>query len=245
MNELKTFNNIEFGEIRVSVEDGIEWFNANDVCEALDYKNSREALRKHVDADDVTKRDAIVNTGLGDYQTEINYINESGLYSLIFGSELKKAKKFKKWITSEVLPAIRKTGKYEMKTNKNKTLDLEIKLKNSRSRMANAYLKIANNPIFPNEYRQIMLTYAANELSGTPVIPLPSSEKRTFSATEIGEKLGISANKVGTLANTHGLKTDEFGKFVWDRSPYSAKQVEAFRYYENVIPMLEGILKGN
>ena len=88
MNELKTFNNIEFGEIRVSVEDGIEWFNANDVCEALDYKNSREALRKHVDADDVTKRDAIVNTGLGDYQTEINYINESGRYSLIFGSKL-------------------------------------------------------------------------------------------------------------------------------------------------------------
>ena len=112
MNELKTFNNIEFGEIRVSVEDGIEWFNANDVCEALDYKNSREALRKHVDADDVTKRDAIVNTGLGDYQTEINYINESGLYSLIFGSKLEKAKKFKRWITSEVLPSIRKHGAY-------------------------------------------------------------------------------------------------------------------------------------
>lgn len=245
MNQLQIFNNSEFGEIRVIVEKEVEWFNASDICKALRYSNTARALELHVDKEDITKRYTTVNTGLADTEVEMNYINESGLYSLIFGSELVAAKKFKKWITSEVLPAIRKTGKYEMKTAKNKTLDQEIKLKNSRSRIANTYLKIANNPIFPNEYRQIMLTYAANELSGTPVIPLPSSEKRTFSATEIGEKLGISANKLGTLANTHGLKTDEFGKFVWDKSPYSAKQVEAFRYYENVIPVLEGILKGN
>lgn len=136
-----------------------------------------------------------------------------------------------------------KTGKYEIKAPKNKILDQEIKLKNSRSRMANAYLKIANNTALPNEYRQVMLTYAANELSGTDILPLPSSEKRTFTATEIGEKLGISANKVGALTNTHDLKTDEFGKFVWDKSPYSPKQVETFRYYENIIPVLEEILK--
>ena len=68
MNELQVFNNIEFGEIKVIIENNIEWFNANDVCNALKYKNSREALRKHVDEDDVAKRDAIVNTGLGDYK---------------------------------------------------------------------------------------------------------------------------------------------------------------------------------
>lgn len=112
MNELKIFDNEDFGEVRIIIENNIEWFNANDVCKALEYKNSREALRKHVDSDDVTKRDTILNTGLGDYKGEINYINESGLYSLIFGSKLEKAKKFKKWITSEVLPSIRKHGAY-------------------------------------------------------------------------------------------------------------------------------------
>lgn len=243
MNKLQIFNNPEFGEIRVIVEKGVEWFNASDICKALGYSNTARALELHVDKEDITKRYTTVNTGLADTEVEMNYINESGLYSLIFGSELKKAKKFKKWITSEVLPAIRKTGKYEMKTNENKTLDQEIKLKNSRSRMANAYLKIANNTALPNEYRQVMLTYAANELSGTEILPLPVSERRTYSAEEIGEKLGISANKVGRIANANNLKTEEFGIMVWDKSKHSSKQVEAFRYYENVIPMLKGALK--
>ena len=226
-------------------EKGKVWFPATEVAEMLGYKNPHKAILDHCKEHGVTFREVIANTGFGDSKQKKKYIDEGNVFRLITKSHIPGAEEFESWIFDEVIPQIMKTGKYEIKTSKNKTLDQEIKLKNSRSRMANAYLKIANNPIFPNEYRQIMLTYAANELSGTPVIPLPSSEKRTFSATEIGEKLGISANKVGTLANTHGLKTDEFGKFVWDRSPYSAKQVEAFRYYENVIPMLEGILKRN
>ena len=243
MNELQIFNNSEFGELEIVLIEGKIYFKATEVAEMLGYKNPRDAILRHCKG--VVKHDVIENSGFGARRVKINLINEGDVLRLIIGSELDGADKIESWIFDEVIPQIMKTGKYEIKTSKNKTLDQEIKLKNSRSRMANAYLKIANNPIFPNEYRQILLTYAANELSGTPVIPLPSSEKRTFSATEIGGKLGISANKVGTLANTHGLKTDEFGKFVWDKSPYSAKQVEAFRYYENVIPVLEGILKGN
>ena len=245
MNEL-IVKNKKFGNLEIYVDEkGKVWFPATEVAEMLGYKNPHKAILDHCKEHGVTFREVIANTGFGDSKQKKKYIDEGNVFRLITKSHIPGAEEFESWIFDEVIPQIMKTGKYEIKTSKNKTLDQEIKLKNSRSRMANAYLKIANNPIFPNEYRQIMLTYAANELSGTPVIPLPSSEKRTFSATEIGEKLGISANKVGTLANTHGLKTDEFGKFVWDRSPYSAKQVEAFRYYENVIPMLEGILKSN
>lgn len=245
MNNL-IVKNKKFGNLEIYVDEkGKVWFPATEVAEMLGYKNPHKAILDHCKEHGVTFREVIANTGFGDSKQKKKYIDEGNVFRLITKSHIPGAEEFESWIFDEVIPQIMKTGKYEIKTSKNKTLDQEIKLKNSRSRMANAYLKIANNPIFPNEYRQIMLTYAANELSGTPVIPLPSSEKRTFSATEIGEKLGISANKVGTLANTHGLKTDEFGKFVWDRSPYSAKQVEAFRYYENVIPMLEGILKRN
>ena len=245
MNNL-IVKNKKFGNLEIYVDEkGKVWFPATEVAEMLGYKNPHKAILDHCKEHGVTFREVIANTGFGDSKQKKKYIDEGNVFRLITKSHIPGAEEFESWIFDEVIPQIMKTGKYEIKTSKNKTLDQEIKLKNSRSRMANAYLKIANNPIFPNEYRQIMLTYAANELSGTPVIPLPSSEKRTFSATEIGEKLGISANKVGTLANTHGLKTDEFGKFVWDKSPYSAKQVEAFRYYENVIPMLEGILKGN
>ena len=219
MNNL-IVKNKKFGNLEIYVDEkGKVWFSATEVAEMLWYKNPHKAILDHCKEHGVTFREVIANTGFGDSKQKKKYIDEGNVFRLITKSHIPGAEEFESWIFDEVIPQIMKTGKYEIKTSKNKTLDQEIKLKNSRSRMANAYLKIANNPIFPNEYRQIMLTYAANELSGTPVIPLPSSEKRTFSATEIGEKLGISANKVGTLANTHGLKTDEFGKFVWDKSP--------------------------
>ena len=83
-------------------------FCAKDVCDALKYGNSREALRKHVDEKDVTKRDTLTKGG----KQMMMYINESGLYSLILSSKLESAKRFKHWVTSEVLPSIRKQGGY-------------------------------------------------------------------------------------------------------------------------------------
>ena len=97
-------------EIRtVTDEHGEVWFVANDVCEALELENPRDALAKHVDEDDVAKRDTTDNLGR---KQLTNHVNESGLYALIFGSRKESAKRFKRWVTSEVLPAIRKTGQY-------------------------------------------------------------------------------------------------------------------------------------
>jgi len=96
--------------VRTQMDDhGSPWFNANDVCEALEFANPRTALDNHVDQDDVLKADII--DALGRTQ-EANFVNESGLYSLIFGSPKEAAKKFKRWVTSEVLPALRKHGMY-------------------------------------------------------------------------------------------------------------------------------------
>lgn len=110
MNELQIFDNPEFGKIRGLMLDGDPWFVGKDVAGALGYSNPRKALGDHVDDADkgVTKRDT-----LGGMQN-MTIINESGLYSLILSSKLPTAKRFKRWVTSEVLPAIRKTGRYEM-----------------------------------------------------------------------------------------------------------------------------------
>ena len=241
MNEL-IMKNEKFGVLEIYVDEkGKVWFPATEVAEMLGYKNPQKAIRDHCKEAGCTIRSVSYPSGT----KQKKYIDEGNIIRLLTKSHIPGAEEFESWIFDEAIPQIMKTGKYETKTAKNKTLDQEIKLKNSRSRMANAYLKIANNTALPNEYRQIMLTCAANELSGTDILPLPTSERRTYSAEEIGEKLGISANKVGRIVNANNLKTEEFGKFVWDKSPYSAKQVEAFRYYENVIPMLEGILKRN
>lgn len=110
MTDLRIFENEEFGKVRTTTIDSEPWFVGKDVAAALGYKNSRDALAKHVDEEDkdVAKRDTLGGT------QEMIIINESGLYSLILSSKLPNAKRFKRWVTSEVLPAIRKTGSYTM-----------------------------------------------------------------------------------------------------------------------------------
>ena len=110
MNEVAIFENSEFGEIRTVTINNEVWFVGKDIAEALGYSNSRKALTDHVDDEDkndgVTIRDAI-----GREQTP-TVISESGMYSLVLSSKLSTAKKFKRWVTSEVLPSIRKNGGY-------------------------------------------------------------------------------------------------------------------------------------
>lgn len=110
MNELMSFNNPEFGEIRTAEVDGEPWFVGRDVARALGYSNTKDALAKHVDPED--KRGSRIATPSG--EQEMTIINESGLYSLVLSSKLPGARKFKRWVTAEVLPAIRKTGGYQL-----------------------------------------------------------------------------------------------------------------------------------
>ena len=109
MNDLQIFSNPEFGQVRTVEIDGQPWLVGKDVAVALGYKNPRDAITRHVDAEDkgVVKHD----TPSG--EQEMLIINESGLYSLILSSKMPKAKAFKRWVTGEVLPALRKNGVYE------------------------------------------------------------------------------------------------------------------------------------
>jgi prophage antirepressor-like protein len=115
MTDIQIFNNPDFGDIRTVEIDGEAWFVGKDVAEALGYEKPSDAVRKHVDDDD--KGISKMETPSG--MQNMTIINESGLYSLIFGSKLDSAKKFKKWVTSEVLPAIRKNGSYTMPISTN------------------------------------------------------------------------------------------------------------------------------
>lgn len=109
MNELMIFTNPEFGNIRTIERDGTPWFVGKDVAEALGYAKPRNAIDTHVDPDDALKQG--VTDSMGRTQ-EMTIINESGLYALVLGSKLPTAKKFKRWVTSEVIPSIRKSGGY-------------------------------------------------------------------------------------------------------------------------------------
>ncbi len=131
MSELQIFKNAEFGSIRTLTINGEPYFVGRDVAEILGYSNSRKALADHVDEEDkgVTKCDTLGGT------QEMTVINESGLYSLIFGSKLPTARRFKRWVTSEVLPTIRRHGVYavdEVLANPDTLIEALLQLKAER-----------------------------------------------------------------------------------------------------------------
>lgn len=110
MDGLQVFSRPEFGNIRTLTIEGTPWFVGKDIAAALGYSDTADALKKHVDSEDkLTRRFA--DSG---QNREMYVINESGLYSLILSSKLPAAKQFKRWVTSEVLPALRKTGQYQI-----------------------------------------------------------------------------------------------------------------------------------
>lgn len=113
MNKIQVFENKEFGQLRSVIVDGTPWMIGKDVAIALGYKNTRKALSDHVETED--KKDGVtIRDSIGREQNVV-VINESGLYSLILSSKLPGAKRFKRWVTSEVLPAIHRTGEYRVK----------------------------------------------------------------------------------------------------------------------------------
>ena len=124
-----------------------------------------------------------------------------------------------------------------------KQQEIEARLINSKVRQANVLLKIAKEANI-EEYKQVLHSYASQIVTGKRILPLPEAHKETYSAKEIGDIVGMSANMVGRLANTYGLKTEQYGKLFYDKSAYSNKQVETFRYYDTIIPVLKNLSTG-
>lgn len=154
--EVTIFENKDFGKVRTMEINGEPWFVGKDVADALGFTNSRKALADHVDEEDkqIIQRSQIVTLEIPNRGLTI--INESGVYSLVFGSKLPEAKKFKRWVTSEVLPAIRKHGSYTQQTE-NLTEDAfiylfqsqkEIKQEQAQMKSDITYLK-EESPIAP------------------------------------------------------------------------------------------------
>lgn len=222
-------------QVRTIEKNGEPWFVGKDVAEILGYSNPRDALAKHVDDEDkgVAKCDT-----LGGAQ-ELTIINESGLYSLILSSKLPTAKEFKHWVTSEVLPSIRKTGEYKITPAQQNRLD--IMERNSRAREASLWLRISAQ-VKSDTYRQVCASYASTVLAGREVIPLPQTTQHHYSATEIGQMFGVSKQAIGNLANTYGMKTDEYGAWYHDKSPYSAKEVDVFKYNDHAVQRFHDLL---
>ena len=266
---LKIFENPEFGKVRAALINGEPWFIGKDVAIALGYKYSTNAIQDHVDEDD---KKLIQLSDIQDVDksptsnhmkgSKIMIINESGLYSLIISSKLESAKKFKRWITSEVLPSIRKTGSYSINDEEKEQKPIPISKEEYELRMAEANAKIAEAkgkeadlqiakinalvnlrehvPI--EEYKQVVDYYLMEKVTGVAALPLPEVKENLYTATEIGEMFGITSNMVGRITNALNLKSELYSKKFFDKSKYSTKEVISYRYNSRAVDLIKEYL---
>ncbi len=225
MNDIAIFEHHEFGRVRTLIEDGEVLFAGSDVASALGYDQPHKAVERHCR---YGMKRTVPHPQSQDKTIEMNFIPESDLYRLVFRSKLPNAEKFTDWVVEEVLPTLRKTGTYTVQQVPRKPSY------EARVQAAQLLDKIAGD-YEGTTYKQILQAYATRELLGEFALPLPQLPTKTYSATEVGDILGISANRVGRVANKFGMKTTEFGEWFKDKSHYGAKEVSTFRYYESAI----------
>ena len=196
MNNIQIFQNQEFGAIRtISNEQGEAMFCAKDVCDALGYSNGRDAVRKHVDGEDKTTV-AICDTG-SNYKSQAIFINESGLYSLILSSKLDSAKRFKHWVTSEVLPSIRKQGGYMMASPDESD---EVILARALQIMQ-ATLQRRDELIAKLQPRAEYADHVLDSIS-------------CFTVTQIGKELGMTGHDLNMLLCSHKIQYVQSGQYL-------------------------------
>lgn len=237
MNELQvfTYNNIQFRTITKS--DGEKWFVLKDVCDILGL-GSPHKIAERLD-DDEKGRNQIPTPG---GKQEMTIISESGLYSVILRSDKPEAKPFRKWVTAEVLPSIRKTGSYSVPNAESSDKALAIQEINAKVRLSNQFLKLAKIETLSAESKNILVAKAAEVLAGTELIPQPDFDQKTYSAAEVGKILGVTAHKIGRISNEHKMKIPEYGAWYRSKSEYSDREVDTFRYNDKAIERFRSIL---
>lgn len=194
MNDIEIFKNNEFGEIRTTIIDGEPWFVGKDVALSLGYKDTVNALKSHVDEED--KAGWQITTQFGEKEAVI--INESGLYSLTLSSKLPEAKKFKHWVTHDVLPALRKTGTYKMQENGKPSVSVQDGI---------AWVEGVSRLLSLNDSSKLTLLKQFGEPLGLPVPSYTTSKGALHSATELLKmnNISLSARGFNQLAVTNGI----------------------------------------
>ena len=231
---LTDFQSFENGSVDVKDIDGELWFCAKDVANAIEYKGNLNHWERWLDEEDRLK----AQNGRTGQARNMTYISESALYRVLIKTDVPKAKPFERWVTKIVIPSIRKNGSYSLQCL-DPVREKEIGL--ARAEFLRSMALEYNGK--SETYKQVLDAYAVKELAGEFILPLPEVKQKSYSAGEVGKMLGISANKVGSIANKNNLKTEEFGHWVHDKSPYSGKEVESFRYYDNAVAEIKKILE--
>lgn len=246
MNELTLIKSADFGGVQCDFYGKNEtvYMTINQLAQALGYSN-RKGIEKLLERNpyltnqEFSVTDKLSATDGKQYNTRI--FTEDGIYEVAFLSKTEKAKEFRAWVRT-ILKSLRSGKAKLVGMSEYQKVMAETRQQNARIRSAQLLTRLAEK-YDGTTYQQILNAYATKELTGDFLLPLPQLPEKTYTATEIGNQLGISANMVGILTNRHNLKTDQYGAWYNDKAKKINKEVPTFRYYENVIPVLQSILE--
>lgn len=244
MSDLQLIKSSKFGEIECDIYSNEKemFMTSTQLGECLGYSNPRIAISNIVERNEYLKGKEfsgviILSTPSGKQETRV--FTEDGIYEVTMLAKTEKAKEFRSFIR-KLLKSLRKGETKLIKTSNEQVQLLEIKKKNADARLRNAKVREAKfllevvdkyKNVLAEQSVELLTINAIEVINGKDTLKKPElPEMKYYSATEIGQELGISANRVGVIANANNLKTEEFGKTVLSKSRYSSKQCPTFIY---------------
>lgn len=247
MKELKLIRSADFGGIECDFYSrGNEvYMTSEQLSECLGYAD-RRGVDKLLERNEYLKQADFSNTdsltvveGGREVSRERRIFTEDGIYEVTMLSKTEKAKEFRTWVRG-ILKSLRSGKAKLVGMTEYQEMMVQTRAENLRVRKAQLLERLANQ--YDGTYKQVLHAHATHELTGEYLLPLPKEEAKTYTAGEIAQSLGVSAHKVGTLANRHGLKTEQYGAWYHDKAKHSSKEVSSFRYFDCVLPVLRGLL---
>lgn len=237
MSEIQAFSNDSFTVRTLRDTDGTMWFVGKDIAQALEYSEESNPARLFANVPEIWKGVKRIHTVERGEQNML-CLTEQGVYFFLGRSDKAKALPYQKWIAGEVVPAIRKTGSYSAQIPQ---AEIELRRKDLDLRGAQILQSLIDGEKFPMtpETRTVFAHEVFKLVTGHSYLGmLPESTEHWYTATEIGEQVGLSANKVGRLATEHGLKapvgeSNEYGRWIFSKSRYSSREVPSWIYSES------------
>lgn len=243
MNELTLIKSAEFGGVQCDFygKNNEVYMTINQLAVCLGYAD-RSGIQKIVDRNDYLNKPEFscwdnLSHESGAKKTRI--FTEDGIYEVTMLSKTEKAKEFRAWVRG-ILKALRSGKAKLVGMTEYQQMIAETRRHNIAVQKARLLNQIAAE--YEGTYRQVLQAHATKELTGEFLLPLPRLEAKTYSAAEIGNMLGITGNMVGILTNRHNLKKEQYGAWFQDKAKGHRKEVQSFRYYDSVIPVLRELL---
>lgn len=246
MSELQLIKSAKFGEIQADIysRNDEPYMTAEQLGTCLGYSHPRENINKLVSRNKYLRESGFsaevkMTSPRGDTQNT-RIFTEDGIYEITMLAKTEKAKEFRAWVR-KLLKSLRKGDAKLVSMTEYQQMMMQTRAENAKIRKAQILTRLANQ--YDGTYKQVLNAHATKELTGEYLLPLPQLPDKTYSASELGAMLGVSANKIGTLANRHNLKTEQYGSWFNDKAKHCNKEVQSFRYYPSVIPIIREFIE--